>query len=65
MDEAVARLRKGLPARLQRMAQQKQTRELKTVQEVLIRPCIVAASALAQEWRQTQQAVLPGFAGRA
>src|SRR5215472_2843471 len=61
VDKTAASIRMALPARFEHMAQQKQAGELKTVEQVLIRPC-VAAHVLTQKWRQPQQAVAPMLA---
>ena len=45
------------------MAQQEQSRELKTILQILVGPAVRAAPALAQERRQPQQPVAPGFSG--
>src|SRR6476661_4539562 len=62
IDKAAAGVGMALPARFQHMAQQEQSREPKTVVQVLIRPAVRAALVLAQERRQPQQPVSPGIA---
>src|SRR6266478_7544970 len=53
----------ALAARLQHVAQQEQSRELNTILQVLVGPTVHPALALAQERRQPQQPVAPGFSG--
>ena len=60
IDEPVAGVGMPLPARLQHVAHQEQSRELEAIlQTILVRPAVGAALALAQERRQPQQAVAP------
>src|SRR6266404_2291980 len=63
VDKAIPSVGMALPARLQHVAEQEQSGELKTVLQVLVRPAVRATTVLTQERRQPQQAVAPGLAG--
>src|SRR3981189_127477 len=63
IDKTVAGVGMALPARLQYVAQQEQSRELKAGLQAPVRPAVQATFALAQELWQPQQPVAPGIAG--
>src|ERR1700742_2760474 len=62
MDEALAGVGMALPSRLQHMTQQEQAGQAKAILQILVRPAILSAVALAQEGWQPQQPVPPGIA---
>src|SRR5258708_1959676 len=56
VDKASAGVGVALPARLEHVAQQEQSRELKTILQVLVRPAVHPALALAPGRGQTEPA---------
>src|SRR5687767_5707181 len=62
VDKTIPRVRMALPARFQHVAEQEHAGQAKTVLQVLVRPAVLAALALAQKGRQPQQPVAVRFA---